>query len=698
VRVLARYLLTVLVAGTGLTVALVLSSRSVSAIAAGARSETTTSALQLAELSERSVVYDRGGNVLAVLHADENRSPVTLDQVPEHVVQAILDVEDDSFYEHGGVDVRSILRAAVANAESGEIRQGGSTITQQLVKQSLLTPERNLQRKVKEALYAMRLEDQMTKDDILEQYLNTVYFGYGAYGVQAAAETYWGIQAKDLDKAQGAFLAGIIRNPVGYDPFKRAELTKARRDFALQRMVTQRHLSQAEADRLKRVPLPQKRHRLQPTRDDYFLEEVKQRLLDDKRLGETAQERYNAVFRGGLRIESTYDPRLQQLAQDAVNRNVPDTKGRFVGALVSIEPTGAVRAMVGGKGFEQAHYNLATGRGGSGRQPGSSFKAIVLLAALENGYGPNDTVAGHEPCTVKGIKGQKPDPYEPGNYEGTRGGTGPIHQAIAKSLNCAAIRLGLSLDPDPNKSLAKVKEMANRLGLDRVEDAPISISLGAEEVTPLQMASAYSVLPADGIRHEPYFVERVLDRRGKVLFENKRSEGKRVLEPNVARAATWTLRKVVDSGTGTRARLPGREVAGKTGTSQEWRDAWFVGFTPQLVTAVWMGNPNKQDSMRSVGGIRVTGGSYPARTWNAFMSSALAGQPSLTFLDPDLDEFGKSKAVKMPKQVSGGRAAPRRATTTTTPPAPDDRSEGQGGGNDRGGGDRGGGNEGRGDE
>ena len=225
VRVLARYLVIVVAAAAGLAIVLGLSSRSVGAIAAGGRSHTTTSALQLAELSERSVVYDRAGNVLAVLHADENRSPVTLDQVPQHVVHAIVDVEDDSFYEHGGVDMRSILRAAVANAESGEIKQGGSTITQQLVKQSLLTPERNLQRKVKEAVYAMRLEDQMGKDQILEQYLNTVYFGYGAYGVQAAAETYWGIEAKDLSVVQGAFLAGIIRNPVGYDPFKRPELT-----------------------------------------------------------------------------------------------------------------------------------------------------------------------------------------------------------------------------------------------------------------------------------------------------------------------------------------------------------------------------------------------------------------------------------------------------------------------------------------
>ncbi|HEX7168500.1 MAG TPA: transglycosylase domain-containing protein [Acidimicrobiales bacterium] len=675
-RVVARWVATLFLAALGLAAGLLLAARPAKAIFAGARSSNEPAQLQLTELSLRSVVYDREGDVLAALHHDENRSPIPLDEVPPHVVNAILDVEDDSFFQHQGVNLRSILRAAVTNAESGTIRQGGSTVTQQLVKQGLLTPEKNLERKVKEAVYALRLEDQMTKEQILEQYLNTVYFGHGAYGVQAAAETYWGIPASDLNVEQGAFLAAIIRNPVGYDPFnpERSETTKARRDFALQRMVIRGHLTQADADRLRDVPLPaggpQKPH---ATRDDYFVDEIKQALLKDpqfKILGSTYNERFNSVFRGGLRIETTFDPRLQEMAQRAVDAQIPKTNDRFVGALASIEPkTGAVRAMVSTLGYDKAKYNLVTGRGGSGRQPGSSFKTFVLVTALEQGIGPNDTISGSEPCRVTGIKGLVPDPYEPENYEGTKGGSGPLHAATAKSLNCAYIRLGLSLDTDPIDSLEKVAEVATRMGIKKHEvDPVVSMSLGTQETTPLEMASAYGVLANDGVRQEPYFVDRVLDRTGKVVYERD-PEGKRVLEANIARTATWTLKKVVDGGTGTRARLAGREVAGKTGTSQEWRDAWFVGYTPQLATAVWMGNPNRQDEMRSVGGIRVTGGSYPARTWNAFMTEALRGLPAERFTAPDLDVFGRAEAVKVSKTVGGStkdttRRRPRSTTTT----------------------------------
>ncbi|HVM10116.1 MAG TPA: PBP1A family penicillin-binding protein [Acidimicrobiales bacterium] len=676
-RVLARWVFTSFLAALGLASGLLLASRPAKAILASAESSAEPTQLELNQLSLRSVVYDRSGGVLAVLHHDENRSPIPLDQIPEHVVNAVLAVEDDSFFQHDGVNVRSILRAAITNAEAGSVRQGGSTITQQLVKQSLLSPEKNLERKVKEAVYAIRLEEQMTKEEILEAYLNTVYFGNGAYGVQAAAETYWGVQAKDLTIEQGAFLAGIIQNPSNYDPFRNGdrgqemrERAAARRNFALQRMVVKGHITQQEAEFLRGIPVPEgQRKKPLQTRDDYFVEEVKQALLDDPQynLGGTYEDRFNAIFRGGLRIETTFDPRLQEAAQKAVNTQIPNTNGRFVGALASVEPsTGAVRAMVSNLNFEEAKYNLVTGRGGSGRQPGSSFKAIVLLAALEEGMSPNDTIAGSEPCKVTGIKGLIPDPYEPGNYEGSKGSNGPLYKATAQSLNCAYIRLGLSLADDPIKSLTKVKDMANRLGLDKVNEPVVSMSLGAKEATPLQMASAYATIANDGVRHKPYFIQRVLDRDGKVVYERK-NEGERVVEPNVARAATWTLQHVVNSGTGTRARLPGREVAGKTGTSQEWRDAWFVGYTPQLATAVWMGNPNKQDEMKSVGGIRVTGGSYPARTWNAFMTEALKGQPALKFPPPNLDEFGKPTSIKPPKQVTGGSSTTKKPTSRRTP-------------------------------
>ncbi len=667
---LARYFLTLLLAAVGLVAGMALLTRPAKAIAGAGHSRELPAAVELNELSQRSVVHDRNGGVLAVLHAEENRSPITLDQVPDHVVNAILDVEDDDFYAHGGVNLRAILRATVANVESGEVVQGGSTITQQLVKNSLLTPERDVGRKAKEAVLAVRLENQMSKQEILEQYLNTVYFGSGAYGVQAAAETYWGVQASELTPEQGAFLAGLIRNPVGYDPFRRPELARSRRNYALDRMVIRGHLEPVQAQELKKVAIPSKPFDPLKSRDDYFLEEVKQRLLDDPRLGATPTERYNALFRGGLRIETTFDPRLQEIAERKIKEKIPNTKGRFTPALVSVEPsTGAVRAMVAGDGFEDAKYNLATGRGGSGRHPGSSFKLFVLLAAMENGYGPKDTVNGSEPCPVR-IKGVKPNPYEPGNYEGSKGSVGPISGATAKSLNCAFIRLGLALDDNPYKSLEEVADMARRMGVPIDDEFGPSISLGAEEATPLEMASAYGVVANDGIRHEPYFVERVLNRTGKEVLKG-RDEGKRVIDANVARAAVSVLRGVVDGGTGTRARQSDRVVAGKTGTSQEWRDAWFIGFTPQLSTAVWMGNPNKQDSMRNVGGIRVTGGSYPAAAWGAYTAEALAGQPALKFPEPDLRAFGKTKTVKVSKEAGGNRSG-----STTAPKKPKKKSKG----------------------
>ena len=689
-----RYFLTLFLAALGLLAGVLLLSRPARAIAAAGHSEKLPAALELDELSQRSVVYDRNGGVLAVLHREENRSPITLDQVPPHVIQAILDVEDDGFYDHNGVNVRSILRAALANAEAGGVTQGGSTITQQLVKQSLLTPERDIGRKAKEAVLAVRLEQQMSKEQILERYLNTVYLGNGAYGIQAAAETYWGVAAKDLTVEQGALLAGAIRNPSLYDTFKRPELARKRRDMALDRMVVRQHITAEQAALYKQVPIPTQTVPRPKGDNDYFVEEVEQRLLGDPRLGETRTERYNAIFKGGLRIETTYDPNLQAIARRQMDAKIPDTKGRFNASLISIEPsTGAVRAMVAGKDFETAQYNLATGRGGNGvgRQPGSSFKAVVLAAAFEEGIGPEDTIGGAEPCRVS-IKGVEPNPYEPGNYEGSKGANGPISAATAKSLNCAFVRLGLALDEDPFKSMDKVAAMARRLGIPIPEDGKYgpSISLGAKEAWPLEMASVYGTFANDGVRHEPYFVERVLDRHGKVVLEGK-DEGKRVLEPNIARTVTSVLRKVVDGGTGTKARQRDRVVAGKTGTSQEWRNAWFVGYTRELVTAVWMGNPIKDDPMTNVGGIRVTGGSYPAAVFGAYYAEAMKGVPATSFPAPDLGEYGKPTAVKLSKESgtsSGGgatttvrrRPRPKAKSPTTTVASSDGGDSGDGGG------------------
>jgi 1A family penicillin-binding protein len=634
----ARFLAVLLIAGAGLALGIGLLAPEVRAVVTqGGKAGGEGSLVQLEELSQRTTVYARDGSVQAVLHAEENRQPVALDQVPPLLYNAILDVEDDRFWVHRGVDLRSTVRALKTNVNAGGVRQGGSTITQQLVKNALLTPERSLNRKVREAVLAVRLENKLSKKEILERYLNTVYFGNGAYGVQAAAETYFNTDVSNLDEAQAALLAGIIRNPDGYDPLRHPDAARARRNVAFDRMVANGHLTRDQADELRDAPLPDKASRPVTETDDYFTEEVKQRLLDDKRLGETPQERYNALFKGGLKIYTTLDPRMQNAADTAVRTILPNTKGKFTASLVTVEPgTGAVRAMVAGSDFANAHYNLATARGGSGRQPGSSFKPIVLLTALENHYSPNDTIDGNTPCHLK-IPGFAP--YDVENFEGEGGGTLSLTDATVHSVNCAYVRLGATVGLD------KVVDMAGRLGInkDRLHPYP-SISLGAQEVSPLEMAAAYAAIDNDGVYHAPRFVEKVVDRRGKVVFEGP-DKGKVVTDKQYTREEIQVLRQVVQRGTGTRARIAGRDVAGKTGTSQNFENAWFVGFTPQLATAVWMGSPAGNVSMRNVGGIRVAGGTYPARIWNAYMTKALDGMPALSFPLPNAKQIPKGKFI-----------------------------------------------------
>ncbi len=653
-RPLVRFVVTLALAGATLALGVALLVPEVRALGRAARPGKAADVNKLAEVSQNSAVYASDGSLIAVLHAEENRSPVTLERVPKTVIDAVLDVEDDQFWAHQGVNVRSALRALVTNVQSGEVRQGGSTITQQLVKNSLLTPEQRVGRKVREAVLAIRLEKEISKEEILERYLNVVYFGNGAYGVQAAAETYFNTDVEKLTEGQAALLAGIIRNPVGYDPVKNPAQASARRDLVVDRMVANGHLTPEAAGRLKSAPVPVKVFTPLPPPNDYFVEEVKQRLLSDERLGETAQERYNAVFKGGLQIHTTLDPERQREAEQRRNEILPPTvtKGRFTSSLVSVEPsTGYVRAMVAGDDFVSAKYNLATQ---GTRQPGSSFKPFVLLAALEAGHSPDDIVDGSSPCTIK-VPGF--EPYTPGNYEGSAGGRMSITDATARSVNCAYARLGVDVGLD------KVVDMAVSLGLPRRRLEPYpSISLGAEEATPLEMASAYATMANDGYYREPRFVAKVLDRKGKVVFEGP-DKGRRAVSVQTARVAISVLQTVVERGTGTRARVPGREVAGKTGTSQEYENAWFVGFTPQLSTAVWMGSPEGNVPMTNVGGTRVTGGSYPARIWSAFMGDALAGQPAVPFPPPDPVRRGKTVGDRSSKYQEGdGRPFDGRRT------------------------------------
>lgn len=631
--------------------------------------------VELRPLAERSVILARDGSFLAALYK-EDRVTVPIEQIPDVLQDAVIAVEDAAFYDHEGISVRGIVRAVRENLREGEIDQGGSTITQQLVKKRVLTSERTFDRKFREAILALRLEEEMEKREILERYLNTVYFGHGAYGVKSGAERFFHKPLEELTIAESALLAGLISSPDTYDPFRRPEAARERRAFALKRMVAEGFITPEEAQDANQAPLPTTPKLIQADPDDYFTEEVRRRLLADPRLGETRAERRKLVFRGGIRVHTTVDPRLQQLAETAVEQNLPASE--FTAALVSLDVnTGEVRALVGGPNFEQAQFNLATQ---GARQPGSSFKPIALAAWLAAGNSPEDLVQTTAPCVFPMPEGQ--DPWTVRNYEG---GTGSVRfttlrEATHKSSNCAYARLSLALGPH------HIADMARRLGVGGDIDPVPSVVLGTPSISPLEMASIYATFAADGIRHRPYFITRVEDSEGNVLLQNE-PQSERVLAPEVARTVTHVLNGVIEAGTGRRADI-GRPAAGKTGTAQAWRDAWFMGYTPQLSTAVWMGHPKGQISMRGVAGRNVTGGSFPAAIWKAFMAPALAHEPPAGFPLPNAGLWPAPKwigdaipgvlAPKPPPPPRDAEARPSRGEDRDEHP----RNNGRGGGDD----------------
>ena len=624
VWMLVRWTAMVAVAGAVLTAVVVVVAATVGRIASSGGEATAIRPITLDPLAARSVVYAGDGSVLAELHSEEYRVPIPLDQVPPHVVRAVLDAEDERFFEHGPLDARSLLRAAVTNVDAGEVEEGGSTITQQLVKLELLTAEKDLGRKLREAVLAIRMEDQFTKTQILERYLNRVYFGNGAYGLEAAARRYFGTDVRQLTLPQAVLLAGLIRFPGGSDPFSDPEAARRRRDVVADRMRFLGHISDEEVAQVKAEPMPTPQPPPAPRSSDYFTERVKQQLLASEALGATPEERYRTLFTGGLSIHTTLDPRAQQLAQHSVTSLLPDDPRGFTAAMVSVEPaTGAVRALVGGPSFDQVKFNLATD--GEGRQVGSAFKMFTLMAAIEAGILPHDTVSGSHPCPIDNPGSTV---WTPSNVEGQGAGTMTLAAATISSVNCAYARLIKIVGPE------KVVDVARRMGVTKPLAPHLSVTLGSEPVTPLQMASAYATLAADGVRHDPYFVERVQGRDGSVVYQHT-SAPQRAIAPEHARIVTDVLTQTVSQGTGKAAAVPGRPEGGKTGSTDENADAWFVGFTPQSSTAVWMGAPGARVSMYNVGAFpRVYGGTYPAMMFGAYMTALLDGHPVLGFPGP----------------------------------------------------------------
>lgn len=604
----------------------------------------------LSSYAVRSDVLASDGHLLTTLHADQNRRPIPLAQVPQPVVDAVLAVEDADFYQHKGVNARAVVRALTQNVSAGAVRQGGSTITQQLVKTALLNSNRDIGRKSKEVVLAFRLEQQVSKDQILETYLNTVYFGAGAYGVQAAAEIYWGEDASKLSYPEGAMLAALISNPESYDPTLHPDSALKQRALALQRLVVVNKITQQQAIDLGHTPLPVRRCGANdqnkpvscgdvavPQGQDYFTEEVKQELLDDPRLGATKAERFVAVFGGGLTITTTLDRVAQVEAQQARDSTLPANTKSITAAMVAVEPsTGAVRALVGGPGFDKFQYDIATGRGAPpeyfGRQTGSSFKAFTLLTAMEQGNLPFDQIGGG---------GAFPNPGGTPNPYTISGGGGTLTSVTQASSNGAFVRLELTV------GIPRVLNMAQRLGLTvTATTAEPSLTLGVKNSTPLQMASAYAAIPNGGIYHKPYFVERVEDRQGNVLIEHS-PDGRRAFSSATACNVTQILQANVQAGTATRARLDKQEAAGKTGTTENNTDAWFVGYTPYLTTAVWMGVPQGSIPMGSFGGFsQIFGGTIPALIWRNFNDRYHAGRDAIDFATCD-------RADRAPQAVTG---------------------------------------------
>jgi penicillin-binding protein 1A len=567
-----------------------------------------------------TIVYaSNGRSVLAVLRGDESRVLVKSEDIAPIMKQAIVSVEDHRFYEHNGIDVRGVARALWADIRSQAIVEGGSTITQQFVKNAYIRNERTLARKVREAALAWQLEQRWTKDRILTAYLNTIYFGNGAYGIQQAARAYFGKNARDLELHEAALLAGLPSDPSRYNPATNPRAAKLRRKYVLDLMYDQGKITQADVRRADGAALPSPDSIRLPGRGSkapFFVNYVKDQLVDHYRAP--------GVFGGGLRVTTTIDLKLQKKAKAAIERVLRSPDGPAA-ALVAIEPrTGAVKAMYGGRNFRESQFNLAAQ---AERQPGSAFKPIVLATAMRSGISPATELESKKVSIDAGDR-----IWTVTNYDHTYLGRVSLSRALVSSDNTVYAQLTDLVGP------AQIVKTAHDLGIHSPLDPYFSIGLGSVSVNPLELARAYSTFANDGLRVDgailgdrPRVVERVERiRSGKV--EQNDPLPKRVLDSGQAEVLTDILQDVVRLGTGKRAAISGRSVAGKTGTTDNYADAWFVGYTPELVVAVWVGYPDRlRPMLTEFGGEPVTGGTLPAQIWRTFMTSVKPRNESARF-------------------------------------------------------------------
>jgi penicillin-binding protein 1A len=603
-----------------------------------------------------TLLLDRRGRTIARLHAEAERIDVPAAQIPDVMRKAAIAAEDHDFYRHGGVSLPAIVRAAFANLTGWGIRQGGSTITQQYVKNAYVGTQRSIWRKAKEAIVAIKLERKLSKDQILTDYLNTIYFGRGAYGVEAAARTFFGVNARRLTLDQAALMAGVIRSPEANDPIRHPDRAKARRDTVLRQMAELHLIPDTDATDASSKPIKVRAGTAGNAGTGivgaHFVEDVRRLLI--------AQYGAARVYRGGLVVKTTLDLRLQKYAEAAV-RKVLDRPSDPQAALVSLDTNaGEVLAMVGGRSYSERQFNLATkGR----RQPGSAFKPFVLAAAIEDGISIRSQFDAPASITLQtGFK-----PWKVTNYDRKDYGTLDLVEATEFSVNTVYAQLILKVGPK------KAAEMAAKAGITSKLAAVPSLTLGTSDVSPMELAGAYADFANGGMHAKPHLIKSITE-SGNVLFTSD-IKAEPVLKGPTASTVAYALTQVVAKGTGTKAKLPGRPTAAKTGTTENHVDAWFSGFTRQIATTVWMGYPDgSKRTMENVRGIAVVGGSFPADIWKAYMEKAVEGTPVEGFGKPTFaGEMLNATPTASPSPSPSGPSStvlPSLPPTTSPEPKP----------------------------
>ena len=558
--------------------------------------------------AETSYVYDIKGRILSSLHGEANREIATIDQISPELKLAVLAIEDSNFYRHQGLNPYSVGRAALANYRKGGVSEGASTLTMQLVKNLFLTRERTFSRKLAEAILAIRVEQVFDKDEILEMYLNNIYWGHNNYGVQTAAESYFNKSAGELNLAEAAVLAGLIQAPEQYSPFLNYANTKKRQASVLARMRTLKWITPEEEQAARKAPLlVGKPTAWRKSKSPFITEAVTKEL--EERFGK------EKVLRGGIRVQTTIDRDFQKMAEESIkeSHNLLRRSGLRVDqvALAAVDPrTHFVKALVGGVDYQSSQFNRAVQ---SRRQPGSSFKPFVYYAALESGKYSPGTIVDDAPVSYR-IPGGI---YKPQNYGGKKdfGGKMSLATALIKSRNIPAVKLGKAV------GLEKVIDICRILGIESPMQPVISLPLGSIGVTPLEMAGAFATFASNGWQSKTTAILQVTDSKGNILLDNT-PEPEQVLDPWATASLTTMLKGVLQpGGTGKKANI-NRPAAGKTGTTSSERDVWFVGYVPQLATAIWVGNDNYKSM-----GKGITGGDFAAPVWRSFMLKALKNEP-----------------------------------------------------------------------